>query len=159
MNETAIHRRKPPAIVCRGLCRTYNFDGQKLRALRDVTFEVRRGEFVAIMGASGSGKSTLTNLLGALDKPTSGELAIDGFSIVSMMDDDLARLRNEDIGIVFQQFNLLPRLTALENVMLPLNYAREEKPDKLELARARLVEVGLSARLGHKPAHLSGGQQ
>jgi len=149
----------PPAIACRSLCRTYDLGGQKLRALRDVTFEIGHGEFVAIMGASGSGKSTLVNLLGALDKPTAGELAIDGYSVAGMTDDALARLRNGDIGIVFQQFNLLSRMTALENVMLPLNYARGNKPDKPALARARLEEVGLGHRLDHKPAQLSGGQQ
>jgi ABC-type glutathione transport system ATPase component len=110
----------PPAIACRGLSRTYDLGGQKLRALCDVTFEVSRGEFVAITGPSGSGKSTLANLLGALDKPTSGELLIDGVPVAGMKDDALARLRNQDIGIVFQQFNLLPRMSALENVMLPL---------------------------------------
>jgi len=89
-----------PAIACRGLCRIYDLGGQKLQALRNVTFEVKHGEFVAIMGPSGSGKSTLANLLGALDKPTSGDLAIDGFSIAGMKDDALARLRNRDIGIV-----------------------------------------------------------
>jgi len=97
--------------------------------------------------------------LGALDKPTSGDLAIDGFSIAGMKDDALARLRNRDIGIVFQQFNLLPRMTALENVILPLSYARKSSLDKEALARARLDEVGLGARLDHKPAQLSGGQQ
>ncbi|MCI0466708.1 MAG: ABC transporter ATP-binding protein [Beijerinckiaceae bacterium] len=148
-----------PAIECRGLCRTYDLGGQKLHALRDVTFKVNRGEFVAIMGASGSGKSTLANLLGALDKPSAGELAIGGVSVARMKDDSLARLRNQDIGIVFQQFNLLPRMTALENVILPLNYSPETVLDKAGLARARLEEVGLGQRLGHRPAQLSGGQQ
>ncbi|MCI0598051.1 MAG: ABC transporter ATP-binding protein [Beijerinckiaceae bacterium] len=150
---------KRPVIECRGLCRTYELGGQKLQALRNVTFEVKRGEFVAIMGASGSGKSTLANLLGVLDKPTSGELSIGGVSIARMKDDARARLRNQDVGIVFQQFNLLPRMTALENVILPLNYSRENGLDKEALARARLEEVGLGQRLDHRPAQLSGGQQ
>jgi putative ABC transport system ATP-binding protein len=148
-----------PAIACWGLCRTYDLGGQQLPALRDVTFEVKRCEFVAIMGPSGSGKSTLANLLGALDKPTSGELLIDGVSVAGMKDDALARLRNQDIGIVFQQFNLLPRMSALENVLLPLNYSRSTIHDKKALARARLEEVGLGHRLHHKPSQLSGGEQ
>jgi putative ABC transport system ATP-binding protein len=147
------------AIACRGLCRTYDLGGQKLQALRDVSFQVERGEFVAVMGASGSGKSTLANLLGALDKPTSGELLIDGVSVAGMKDDALARLRNQDIGIVFQQFNLLPRMSALENVMLPLNYSPLNGIEKKAIAQARLQEVGLSHRLDHKPSQLSGGQQ
>ncbi|MGH6934043.1 MAG: ABC transporter ATP-binding protein [Dongiaceae bacterium] len=149
----------PPVIECRGLCRVYDLGGEKLHALRGVTFKVSRGEFVAVMGASGSGKSTLANLLGALDKPTSGQLSIDGFSVAEMRDDALARLRNRDIGIVFQQFNLLPRMSVLVNVMLPLNYSRENGLDKNALARARLEEMGLGGRLHHKPSQLSGGQQ
>jgi len=148
-----------PVIECRSLCRTYDLGGQKLHALRNVTFEVKRGEFVAIMGASGSGKSTLANLLGALDKPTTGELSIGGVPVARMKNDALARLRNQDVGIVFQQFNLLPRMTALENVVMPMNYSREAALDKTGLARARLEEVGLGQRLDHKPAQLSGGQQ
>jgi len=150
---------EPPAILCRGLSRTYDLGGQKVEALRNVTFEVRQGEFVAIMGASGSGKSTLVNLIGALDKPTSGELFIDGLAIAGLGDEALARLRNHHIGIVFQQFNLLPRMTTLENVMLPLNYAHVKVPDKAALAGALLADVGLGTRLHHKPAQLSGGQQ
>jgi putative ABC transport system ATP-binding protein len=149
----------PLAIECCGLRRTYDLGGEKLHALRGVSFKVRRGEFVAIMGASGSGKSTLANLLGALDKPTSGHLAIDGVSVEEMHDDALARFRNQDIGIVFQQFNLLPRMSALENVILPLKYSRRTGLDKMALARARLEEVGLGGRLDHRPAQLSGGQQ
>jgi len=149
----------PLAIECGGLRRTYDLGGEKLHALRGVSFKVRRGEFVAIMGASGSGKSTLANLLGALDKPTSGHLAIDGVSVEEMHDDALARFRNQDVGIVFQQFNLLPRMSALENVILPLKYSRRMGLDKMALARARLEEVGLGGRLDHRPAQLSGGQQ
>ena len=149
----------PPAIACRGLSRTYDLGGQKLRALCDVTFEVSRGEFVAITGPTGSGKSTLANLLGALDKPTSGELLIDGVPVAGMKDDALARLRNQDIGIVFQQFNLLPRMSALENVMLPLAYSPRNSIGNEALARARLEDLGLGDRLDHKPSQLSGGQQ
>ena len=107
------------------LSRTYNLGGESVPALRGVSFRIERGEFVAIMGASGSGKSTLLNLLGALDKPTSGEIVIDGESVSAMGDDELAALRSRKIGFVFQQFNLLPRMSALENVILPLNYSRD----------------------------------
>jgi putative ABC transport system ATP-binding protein len=159
MSESEASPCTPPAIECRGVSRIYDLGGQKLHALRNVTFDVKRGEFVAVMGTSGSGKSTLANLLGALDKPTAGYLAIDGFCVAGMRDDALARLRNQDIGMVFQQFNLLPRMSALENVMLPLNYSPRGGVDKADLARARLEEVGLGGRLHHRPAQLSGGQQ
>lgn len=149
----------PPVITCANLTKTYDLGAEKVRALRGVTFSIARGEFVAVMGASGSGKSTLANLLGALDTPTSGDLAIDGQPVAGLSSDSLARLRNRDIGFVFQQFNLLPRMTALENVMLPLAYAPRRRKDGVALARARLEEVGLGRRLDHKPAQLSGGQQ
>jgi len=148
-----------PIIECVALSKIYDLGAEKVHALRGVTFNVRRGEFIAIMGASGSGKSTLANLLGALDKPTSGELMIDGAAIARMSSDELARLRNRDIGFVFQQFNLLRRMSALENVLLPLNYSQSRGLDGAALARARLEEVGLGARLDHTPAQLSGGQQ
>lgn len=148
-----------PMIECAALSKTYLLGGVKVQALRGVTFDIARGEFVAIMGPSGSGKSTLANLLGALDKPTSGRLAIDGAAVANMSSDELARLRNRDIGFVFQQFNLLPRLSALENVALPLCYADRPDLDKAACARARLEEVGLGGRCDHTPAKLSGGQQ
>jgi putative ABC transport system ATP-binding protein len=148
-----------PMIECAALTKTYFLGTEQIRALRGVTFDVARGEFVAIMGPSGSGKSTLANLLGALDKPTSGELTIDGQGTANMTSDELARLRNRDIGFVFQQFNLLPRMTAVENVMLPRVYAPQTSADVAVLARARLEEVGLGGRLDHTPAKLSGGQQ
>lgn len=148
-----------PVIDCVNLTKTYDLGAEKVRALRGVTFSIALGELVAIMGASGSGKSTLANLLGALDTPTSGDLSIDGHRVAGLSSDALARLRNRDIGFVFQQFNLLPRLTALENVMLPLVYAPRTQRDGTALARARLEDVGLGHRLGHRPAQLSGGQQ
>ncbi|WP_051335618.1 ABC transporter ATP-binding protein [Methylocapsa acidiphila] len=148
-----------PVIACSALTKTYDLGVEKVRALRGVTFSIARGEFVAIMGASGSGKSTLANLLGALDTPTSGELMIDGQSVAGLSSDALARLRNHDIGFVFQQFNLLPRMTALENVMLPLLYAPRGRKNGAVDARARLEEVGLGRRMDHRPAQLSGGQQ
>ncbi|SFK69276.1 ABC transporter ATP-binding protein [Methylocapsa palsarum] len=148
-----------PMIECAALTRTYDLGAERVHALRDVTFTVNRGEFVAIMGPSGSGKSTLLNLLGALDRPTSGDLVVDGQSVARMSGDDLARLRNREIGFVFQQFNLLPRMSALENVMLPLTYSPLRGLDRPAIARARLEEIGLGARIHHRPNQLSGGQQ
>lgn len=148
-----------PAIECAGLTKTYDLGNEKVLALRGVSFSVARGEFVAIMGASGSGKSTMANLIGALDTPTAGELKIDGQVVSSMTGDELAHLRNERIGFVFQQFNLMARMTALENVMLPLAYSARAAGDAPELARRRLQQVGLGERLSHRPNQLSGGQQ
>jgi len=153
-NETKRH-----AIECLGLTKTYDLGNEKVPALRGVSFSVQQGEFVAIMGASGSGKSTLANLIGALDTPTSGELRIDGRAISSMSNDELAHLRNQSIGFVFQQFNLMARMTALENVMLPLVYSSNSGVDAAALARTRLQQVGLGERLTHRPNQLSGGQQ
>ena len=147
------------AIECRKLSKTYEGGGAGVRALRDVSFRVMAGEFVAIMGPSGSGKSTLVNLLGALDTPTAGELLIDGEAVAGMSDDRMAELRNRKIGFVFQQFNLLPRMSALDNVLLPLSYLRGASVDKAERACARLDAVGLGERIHHRPNQLSGGQQ
>lgn len=148
-----------PIIVSQALSRVYGLGSEQVCALQDVTFSIERGEFVAIMGPSGSGKSTLLNLLGALDQPSSGRLTIDGRQIDQMSSDDLATLRNRDIGFVFQQFHLMRRMTALENVMLPLKYAGRRDVDKTALAKARLETVGLGDRLHHLPTQLSGGQQ
>ncbi|MBC8049662.1 MAG: ABC transporter ATP-binding protein [Chitinophagales bacterium] len=146
-------------IACRDITKTYVMGEQSLQVLKGVSFEIARGEFVAIMGPSGSGKSTLLNLIGALDTPTSGKLLIDGADIGGMAADDLADLRNRVIGFVFQQFNLLKRTSALENVKLPLLYASGRGGDADVRARKRLEEVGLGDRLDHTPAQLSGGQQ
>jgi ABC-type lipoprotein export system ATPase subunit len=150
-----------PVVSAQHLTKTYQLGDFAVHALRDVSFEIRRGEFVAIMGPSGSGKSTLMNMIGALDTPTSGDLSIDGIAIGSLDRDALATLRNRTIGFVFQQFNLLARTTALENVKLPLVYSRnpewQAKAD--EMAQQRLREVGLGERMGHVPSQLSGGQQ
>jgi ABC-type lipoprotein export system ATPase subunit len=148
-----------PLIAARHLGKSYPLGEQPVVALCDVSFDVQPGEFVAIMGPSGSGKSTLMNLIGALDTPSSGTLAIDGHELGSMAADQLAELRNRTIGFVFQQFNLLRRTTALENVKLPLLYARERGADPDGAARAALAMVGLGERLQHRPAQLSGGQQ
>ena len=149
----------PPLISARNLVKTYTLGEQQVQALREVSFEVLPGEFLAIMGPSGSGKSTLMNLIGALDTPTSGVLAIDGAEISSMNSDQLAELRNRTVGFVFQQFNLLRRTSALDNVKLPLLYSRRRPPDANAAARASLELVGLGDRMDHQAAQLSGGQQ
>jgi putative ABC transport system ATP-binding protein len=151
--------RSEPVVSCRDIKKTYMMGEQSLQVLRGVSFDVRPGEFVAIMGPSGSGKSTLLNLIGALDTPSSGSLTIGGTAVGGLGDDELAHLRNRFIGFVFQQFNLLRRTSALENVKLPLLYSSERTGNNDEAARKRLVEVGLGDRQDHTPAQLSGGQQ
>jgi putative ABC transport system ATP-binding protein len=130
-----------------------------VRALEAVSFDIRAGECVTIMGPSGSGKSTMMNLIGALDQPTAGELRIAGHDITRLSSDALAEFRNRTIGFVFQQFNLLPRTTALRQVMLPLMYAKPRAAQPEAMARARLEQMGLGERLDHGPQQLSGGQQ
>lgn len=130
-----------------------------VQALKSVDCQIQRGEFVAIMGPSGSGKSTFMNLVGALDRPTRGELSIAGRDIAGLSSDQLAALRNRILGFVFQQFMLLPKTSALDNARLPLMYTRMSSPDKDRLARAALERVGLDERMDHTPAQLSGGQQ
>jgi putative ABC transport system ATP-binding protein len=130
-----------------------------IHALRGVSLEIRRNEYLAIMGPSGSGKSTLMNMLGCLDTPTAGRYEFTGKNVASMSDDDLADIRNREIGFVFQTFNLLPRSNALHNVELPLIYAGIGRHDRLERARQVLDSVGLSERMYHKPNELSGGQR
>ena len=148
-----------PLISAKGLTKVYAVGDEKLVALNNVTLDIAEGDFVAIMGASGSGKSTFMNLIGALDVPTSGHLYVDGRDIAALSADDLADLRNRRIGFVFQQFNLLPRTSALKQVMLPLLYRHPRPPDAEERARKCLIEVGLEARMNHMPRQLSGGQQ
>ncbi|MBF8269724.1 MAG: macrolide ABC transporter ATP-binding protein [Gammaproteobacteria bacterium] len=133
--------------------------GEIVHALDNVSFEIEAGEFISIMGPSGSGKSTLMNLIGALDKPTSGDLIINGQNLSRLDADGYSSFRNTRIGFVFQQFNLLPRTTALENVKLPLLYSRDHRYNAEDRARECLTRVGLQDRLDHQPTQLSGGQQ
>jgi putative ABC transport system ATP-binding protein len=150
---------KPALIAVRQVEKVYVTGEQTVRALAGVSFEIEEGEFVAIMGPSGSGKSTMMNLLGALDVPSTGTIKINGQDISTLSRDAMAALRNRTIGFVFQQFNLLPRTTALRQVMLPLSYARPRPADPDLKARRRLEQVGLGDRLCHHPQQLSGGQQ
>lgn len=145
-------------IEAHNITKTYMMGEFEVRALRDVSFTIERGEMVSIMGPSGSGKSTMMNTLGCLDRPTSGEYILDGESVAEMDDDQLASVRNRKVGFVFQSFNLLSRLTALGNVELPLRYAGLTE-GRRERARAALEAVGLQDRMTHRPYELSGGQQ
>ena len=146
-------------IVTRGLCREYDMGGEIVRALRGVDLAIRRNEYVAIMGPSGSGKSTLMNTIGCLDTPNAGEYWLNGQKASEMKDDDLARVRNKEIGFVFQTFNLLPRATALANVELPLVYAGVSSSERHQRAKEALERVQLDKRMGHRPNELSGGQR
>ena len=141
------------------IVKNYYIGSIVVEALRTVDIDINTNEYVAIMGPSGSGKSTLMNLVGALDTPTSGSYVLNGTDVSKMDDDRLAEIRNQEIGFIFQTFNLLPRYTALENVMLPLVYAGIGKSDRIEMATKTLTEVGLADRMDHKPNELSGGQR
>ena len=146
-------------IVTRNLQREYDMGGEVVRALRGVDVTIRKNEFVAVMGPSGSGKSTLMNLIGCLDSPTGGEYWLNGHRVSELGDDALARIRNKEIGFVFQTFNLLPRATALHNVELPLVYAGLGSKERRRQAAEALGRVGLSDRMQHRPNELSGGQR
>jgi putative ABC transport system ATP-binding protein len=146
-------------ISLKELNKTYIMGTEKVEALKNVSLEIKKNEYVALMGPSGSGKSTLMNLLGCLDSPTSGEYWLNGIEVSTMDDGDLAEVRNKQIGFVFQTFNLMPRLSALENVALPLVYAGIAREERLEKARKVLTSVGLGDRVTHRPNELSGGQR
>ena len=145
-------------IHLESISKNYYMGKQELQVLKGITLDIRRNEYVALMGPSGSGKSTLMNILGCLDSPSSGKYILNGHDVSTMPDNDLADIRNKEIGFVFQQFNLLPRLSALENVALPLVYAGIPKSTRLEMAHEVLRKVDLTDRSHHKPNELSGGQ-
>ena len=146
-------------IELQNIYRTYNLAAEPVHALQGVSMTINQGEYVAIMGTSGSGKSTLMNIIGCLDKPTSGHYILDNQDIVERNDDELADIRNRTIGFVFQQFNLLHSMSAINNVMLPLVYASMPPAQRRTRAELVLNELGLASRMGHKPNQLSGGQQ
>jgi putative ABC transport system ATP-binding protein len=146
-------------IRLQNVSRRYQMGGETVHALRDVSLEIQRGEYVAIMGPSGSGKSTMMNLIGCLDSPTSGQYELNGTSVSEMDDNQLAEVRNKEIGFVFQTFNLLPRSNALHNVELPLIYAGIPAGERRKIALAAISKVGLADRMHHKPNELSGGQR
>jgi putative ABC transport system ATP-binding protein len=148
-----------PLISISHLRKTYQIGEELIEALKDVSLVIRKNEYVALMGPSGSGKSTLMNMLGCLDSPTSGEYMLNGLAVARMSDDQLAEVRNKQIGFVFQTFNLLPRATTLDNVALPLVYAGFSKADRNARAKEVLESVGLGNRMNHKPNELSGGQR
>jgi putative ABC transport system ATP-binding protein len=141
------------------LKKTYKIGEEVINALKDVSLSIKKNEYVALMGPSGSGKSTLMNMLGCLDSPTSGDYILNDLSVAKMSDNQLAEVRNKEIGFVFQTFNLLPRATTLENVALPLVYAGFSKEDRDKRAKEVLEQVGLGNRMSHKPNELSGGQR
>jgi putative ABC transport system ATP-binding protein len=149
----------PTVIEIEGVTKLYRMGSETIHALRGVTVNIHRNEYLAIMGPSGSGKSTLMNMLGCLDTPTAGRYDFSGKNVAHMDDDELAEIRNREIGFVFQTFNLLPRSNALHNVELPLIYAGLAKHERIERARRALQDVGLGDRLHHRPNELSGGQR
>jgi putative ABC transport system ATP-binding protein len=146
-------------IHTENLSKTYRMGDVEVQALRDVNLEIQDGEFIAIIGPSGSGKSTLLNIIGCLDKPTSGAVFIDGIDTASLSENGLAEVRREKIGFIFQQYNLVHTLNALENVALPMFFAGVKREMRLKRAEELLVKVGLGDRMYHKPAELSGGEQ
>jgi len=146
-------------IEINNLVKNYQVGTETIRALRSVSLSINKNEYVAIMGPSGSGKSTLMNILGCLDTPTGGDYILNGTNVSHLNDDQLAEIRNKEIGFVFQTFNLLPRYTAIENVSLPLIYAGIEKEDRVVQAEKVLASVGLEDRMKHRPNELSGGQR
>jgi putative ABC transport system ATP-binding protein len=161
LQESGITAPPEGCIICTdNLWKTYDMGSeQQVHALRGVNLQIQRNEYVAIMGPSGSGKSTLMNLIGCLDSPSEGRYWLNGQQVSELDDDELARIRNKEIGFVFQTFNLLPRATALHNVELPLIYAGTPAEERIERAKGSLRAVGMEARMNHKPNELSGGQR
>lgn len=148
-----------PIIEIKGITRDFPLGEEIIHVLKGINLTINKGEYVALMGPSGSGKSTLMNLLGCLDTPTSGTYVLNGKHVSEMQDDELAEIRNKEIGFVFQTFNLMPRTTALDNVALPMVYAGKSKAERTDRATEVLTQVGLDDRMDHKPSQLSGGQR
>ena len=148
-----------PIIDIKGITRDFQLGNETVNVLKGIDLLINKGEYVALMGPSGSGKSTLMNILGCLDTPTSGSYILNGKQVSEMHDDELAEIRNKEIGFVFQTFNLMPRTTALDNVALPMVYAGHSKSERVERATEVLTQVGLNDRMDHKPNQLSGGQR
>jgi len=146
-------------IEFKEITKTYILGSEPVHALKGVNLSIEQGEYVAIMGTSGSGKSTMMHIIGCLDKPSSGQYVLDNQAVQDLSEDDLAVVRNQAIGFIFQQFNLLPQMTALQNVVLPLTYAGVAKAERISRGEEVLKQVGLGDRIGHKPTQLSGGQQ
>ena len=146
-------------IEVKDITKHYSLGTQTVEALRGVSFNIEQGEFIAIMGPSGSGKSTLMNIIGCLDSPTDGTYHLNQQEVSTLEGDELAGIRNKEIGFVFQNFHLLARNSALDNVMLPLKYAGIDKLNQMKIAKDALIQVGLESRMGHQPSELSGGQQ
>lgn len=154
-----IEGSKKALVTVKDICKIYNPGENEVRALDNVSLSIDKGEYVAIIGQSGSGKSTLMNMLGCLDTPTSGEYYLNGSDVSALSDDELSDIRNKEIGFIFQGFNLIANLTAIENVELPLIYRGVSKKERNDLAVEALKMVGLSHRMDHKPSEMSGGQQ
>jgi putative ABC transport system ATP-binding protein len=152
-------QKNEPIVQVKNASKIYHLDGVSVEAVKNVTLDIREGEFASIIGPSGSGKSTLMHLIGLLDKPTSGLVTIDQKRVESLSENELAKLRNQKIGFVFQTFNLLPRTSALANVMLPLQYSKIKASEREKLAKALLEKVGLTKRMGNLSSQLSGGEQ
>lgn len=150
---------RTPAIRTENLCRYYQMGEALIRAVDGITVEIQSGEFVALLGQSGSGKSSLLNLIAGLDQPTSGSVTVQGNELSRLSRQDLAKYRLKTVGMVFQSFNLIPTMTLLENVELPLRFAEVDRPKREALCRRALERVGLTKRLGHRPTELSGGEQ
>ncbi len=146
-------------IFMESITKSYQLEEVSIPILKGINLTIEKGEYVAIMGASGSGKSTLMNIMGCLDRASNGNYILEGRELTTFNDDELAYIRNQRIGFVFQQFNLLPRATALENVMLPMVYANTAKPERRQRAETALIKVGLGERINNRPSQLSGGQQ
>jgi putative ABC transport system ATP-binding protein len=159
MNDSATVLSGDRVASVRNVTKVYRLGGEDVKALAGVSLDFLRGDFVAIMGSSGSGKSTLLNLLGCLDRPTTGHYLLGGRDVATLNDESLSRVRGRYLGFVFQSYNLIQQLSVVENIMVPLSYQRPQRPNGQELAIKLAGLVGLSGRLGHRPAQLSGGQQ